>query len=90
MAVPLLDVKRQYQALKAEMDEAVLRVLAQGQFILGPEVAQLEKAVAALSGVRFGIGSGQRNRRPAAGPAGLRDRRRGRGDHHALHVHRHR
>jgi len=56
MAVPLLDVKRQYQALKAEMDEAVLRVLAQGQFILGPEVAQLEKAVAALSGVRFGIG----------------------------------
>lgn len=56
MAVPLLDVQRQYQALKNEMDEAVLKVLAHGQYILGPEVRKLEEAVADLCGVRYGIG----------------------------------
>lgn len=56
MAVPLLDVTRQYRALKKEMDGAVLKVLASGQFILGPEVGKLEQEVAHLSGVRHGIG----------------------------------
>ena len=56
MAVPLLDVTRQYKALKREMDEAVLGVLASGQYILGPEVTRLEEEIAHVSGVRYGIG----------------------------------
>ena len=43
MPVPLLDLSRQYAYLKPELDEAVIRVLTHGKFILGPEVAELEK-----------------------------------------------
>jgi len=56
MAVPLLDLKRQYQQLKPEMDRAVLEVLAHCGFVLGPEVKQLESEVAQLSGAQHGIG----------------------------------
>ena len=56
MAVPLLDLHRQYEQLRSEMDKAVLNVLEHGRFILGPEVAELETAVAELSTVRHGIG----------------------------------
>lgn len=56
MAVPLLDLTRQYAYLKPEMDKAVLNVLAHGKFILGPEVAQLEKAIADYSHCRYAVG----------------------------------
>ena len=56
MAVPLLDIHRQYIKLKPEMDRAVLEVLEHGRFILGPEVARFEKKVAELCGVKYGIG----------------------------------
>ncbi len=56
MAVPLLDLSRQYSYLKDTMDKAVLDVLDHGRFILGPEVTELEEKVAELSGVKFGIG----------------------------------
>jgi dTDP-4-amino-4,6-dideoxygalactose transaminase len=54
--VPLLDLKPQYRALKAELDAAMLRVSESQYFILGPEVKALEAAVAAYSGCKFGIG----------------------------------
>jgi dTDP-4-amino-4,6-dideoxygalactose transaminase len=54
--VPLLDLKPQYRALKAELDAALLRVSESQHFILGPEVKALEAATAAYSGCRFGIG----------------------------------
>jgi len=56
MSVPLLDLHRQYEQLKPEMDKAVLDVLEHGRFILGPEVARLEQKVAELSGVKHGLG----------------------------------
>jgi dTDP-4-amino-4,6-dideoxygalactose transaminase len=56
MAVPLLDLKRQYAVIKEKTDDAVLRVLAHCKFILGPEVKELEEKIAALSGVGYGIG----------------------------------
>jgi dTDP-4-amino-4,6-dideoxygalactose transaminase len=56
MAVPFLDLSRQYAYLKDELDAAVVKVLTHGQFILGPEVAQLEKDVAALCGVKHALG----------------------------------
>lgn len=54
--VPLLDLKRQYLPLKAEMDRAVLNVLDHGKFILGPEVKELEAQIASYSDTSYGIG----------------------------------
>ncbi|REK07481.1 MAG: DegT/DnrJ/EryC1/StrS family aminotransferase [Planctomycetota bacterium] len=46
-SVPLLDVNRQYQALRAELDKAISSVCESGRFVLGPECDELEKNVAA-------------------------------------------
>lgn len=54
--VPLLDLKLQYQAIRAELDDAVRRVVEAQWFILGPEVAALEREIADYSGARHGIG----------------------------------
>jgi len=43
MKVPLLDLKPQYNSLKKELDEAVIRVAESQYFILGPEVENMEK-----------------------------------------------
>ena len=42
MQVPLLDLKPQYRALKAEIDAAMERICDAQSFILGPAVKQLE------------------------------------------------
>ncbi len=51
MSVPVLDLKKQYESVRHEMDEAVRVVLASGQFVLGPNVAALERELAAFLGV---------------------------------------
>ena len=56
MKVPLLDLKPQYQALKAEIDAAIERVCDSQYFILGPAIKELEAGVAAYSQVAHGIG----------------------------------
>lgn len=56
MKVPLLDLKRQYQTIKPELDSALMNVLAHAQFILGPEVKQFEEQAAAFCGVKHAIG----------------------------------
>jgi len=56
MIVPLLDLKPQYRALKAELDAAMLQVAATQMFILGPEVRALEAEIAAYCGAKHGIG----------------------------------
>jgi dTDP-4-amino-4,6-dideoxygalactose transaminase len=56
MKVPFLDLKRQYGAIKKEMDEAVFSVLSNTQFILGPEVKSLEEKIAVYCGTKFAIG----------------------------------
>ncbi len=43
MRVPLLDLKPQYQSLKKELDEAIIKVAESQHFILGPEVSAMEK-----------------------------------------------
>ena len=43
MKVPLLDLKLQYNSLKKELDEALLKVAESQYFILGPEVDKMEK-----------------------------------------------
>ncbi len=54
--IPMVDLKRQYQNLKADIDAAIQNVLEDGQFILGPNVAELEKEIAAYHGVSHAIG----------------------------------
>jgi dTDP-4-amino-4,6-dideoxygalactose transaminase len=60
MKVPLLDLKAHHAPLRAELDEALRRVVDSGVFILGPEVSALEAEAAAYSGARFawGVSSG--------------------------------
>lgn len=48
--VPYLDLKVQYQSIKAEIDAAIARVLDSCQFALGPEVAAFEQNFAAYCG----------------------------------------
>jgi dTDP-4-amino-4,6-dideoxygalactose transaminase len=56
MKVPLLDLKAQYAAIKAEIDASVAEVMESQQFILGPQVQECEKAIAAYSGCDYGVG----------------------------------
>ncbi|MFL5331327.1 MAG: DegT/DnrJ/EryC1/StrS family aminotransferase [Gemmataceae bacterium] len=57
-AVPLCDLPAQYRDLRPQIEEAVCRVLASGQAILGPEVTALEREVAEYCGVAHGVGCG--------------------------------
>ena len=46
------DLKSQYAALKTRIDARIQRVLDHGQYIMGPEVAELEQKLAAFVGVK--------------------------------------
>lgn len=50
-----IDLKSQYQRLKTEIDAGIQRVLDHGQYILGPEVAELEEKLAAYVGAKYCI-----------------------------------
>lgn len=50
-----IDLKSQYQRLKAEIDAGIQRVLDHGQYILGPEVAELEEKLCAYTGAQYCI-----------------------------------
>lgn len=52
----MLDLSRQYSALRQEMLAAVERVCASQRFILGPEVEALEREVAAYCGAAEAVG----------------------------------
>ncbi|MBW2174065.1 MAG: DegT/DnrJ/EryC1/StrS family aminotransferase, partial [Deltaproteobacteria bacterium] len=56
MKVPLLNLKAQYETIREEILPALHQVLESQYFILGPEVAALEKEVAAYSGCDYGTG----------------------------------
>src|SRR5690349_15120358 len=55
MTVPLLDLAAQYRSIKDEVLPAMMAVIERQGFVMGPEVAHLEEAVAVLSHVRHGI-----------------------------------
>lgn len=44
------DLKAQYRELKADIDARIAKVLEHGQYILGPEVAELEERLAEYTG----------------------------------------
>lgn len=49
------DLKTQYGALKPAIDARIQQVLDHGQYIMGPEVGELEAALAAFTGTRHCI-----------------------------------
>lgn len=51
--IPYLDLKPQYKALEKGIHERIQKVLDHGQFILGPEVEECEKALAAYVGAKY-------------------------------------
>ncbi len=50
-----IDLKQQYQTYKEEIDRSIHKVLDHGQYIMGPEVQELEKQLAAFVGVKHCI-----------------------------------
>ena len=50
-----VDLKSQYRLRKADIDVRMQRVFDHGQFIMGPEVAELEATLAAYVGVQHAI-----------------------------------
>lgn len=56
MRVPLLDLAAQLYPLRAEILDAVGRVIDSGRFVLGPNVEAFERAVAERVGVAHGVG----------------------------------
>ncbi len=54
--IPLMDMVAQYHSIKPEIDQAISEVMEKGHFILGPNVAALEKEVAAYLGIKHGVG----------------------------------
>jgi len=53
--IPFIDLKAQYQALKPQIQERINRVLEHGQYIMGPEVRELEERLAAYTGAKHCI-----------------------------------
>ncbi len=60
VAIPFCDIRSQFQAYEKEIREEIEGVLSTGQFILGPKGAELERRLAAATGVKhaFGCSSG--------------------------------
>ena len=49
MSIPFIDLKTQYQVLKPQIQARIDRVLEHGQYIMGPEVIELEKKLASYT-----------------------------------------
>src|SRR4051794_3291606 len=55
-AIPMVDPAGEYRSMKDEIDAAVLRVLASGRYVLGPEGEALERELAAYLGAAHAVG----------------------------------
>jgi len=56
--IPFFDLTKQYDSIRAEIDDATARVLKSGWFILGPEVTAFEREFAVYIGTRHAVGVG--------------------------------
>jgi UDP-2-acetamido-2-deoxy-ribo-hexuluronate aminotransferase len=55
MKIPFIDLKTQYQALMPQVQARISAVLEHGQYIMGPEVIELEAKLAAYTGAKHCI-----------------------------------
>jgi dTDP-3-amino-3,4,6-trideoxy-alpha-D-glucose transaminase len=58
MTVGLFDTRTPLEPLQDELKAAIERVVASGQYILGPEVSAFEREFADYCGARYGVGVG--------------------------------
>lgn len=54
--IPLVDLKKQYESIKREVDEAIAEVVESGQFVLGAQVEAFEADFADYCQSRFAVG----------------------------------
>jgi len=55
MPIPFIDLNVQYKALRPQVQERINRVLEHGQYIMGPEVKELEDKLQAYTGAKHCI-----------------------------------
>jgi len=55
MLIPFIDLKAQYKALQPQIQKRINRVLEHGQYIMGPEVKELEDKLQAYTGAKHCI-----------------------------------
>jgi UDP-2-acetamido-2-deoxy-ribo-hexuluronate aminotransferase len=53
--IPFINLAAQQERLRPQIQAAIARVLAHGEYILGPEVAELEEKLVAYTGARYCI-----------------------------------
>ncbi|MBX3021604.1 MAG: DegT/DnrJ/EryC1/StrS family aminotransferase [Bdellovibrionales bacterium] len=53
--MPFIDLKAQYQALREPIQNQIQKVLEHGQFIMGPEVEEIERRLSQFAGVKHTI-----------------------------------
>lgn len=67
MAIEFIDLKSQYRSIREDVDRRIHAVLDHGQYIMGPEVFELEQKLAEYVGVKHCIsassGTDKHNRR---------------------------
>lgn len=56
MKIPLLDLKEQYKSIKSELDAALKNVIDNQDFVLGPDVRELEKEMALYCDTKYAVG----------------------------------
>ena len=56
MNIPFVDLKNSYLEMEEEINDAVLRCLHSGAYVLGPFVEKFEQEFAAFCGCKYGIG----------------------------------
>ena len=57
MRIPLVDLKRQYAAIQAEIQDAIGQVLESSSFILGEHAEAFEAAFAGYCGAQYAVGT---------------------------------
>lgn len=55
MAIPFIDLKTQYQALKPKIQERINKVLEHGAYVNGPEITELEKLLCDFTGNKYAL-----------------------------------
>src|ERR1700679_1334876 len=51
--IEFIDLAAQQRRIKGKLDAAIARVLAHGQYVMGKEVAELERQLSAFCGARY-------------------------------------
>ena len=55
MSIPFIDLKTQFKRLEKDINQQIQNVLEHGQYIMGPEIAELEKQLAEFCGAKHAI-----------------------------------